>query len=451
MGLFNNGQIKALQAQVLSLQEAVTRNFLAASRNFVNQNLPVYPSWNLEKQLERYSNTDDIFSIVSRIAKTSARIPLFAYEVQADGNLIDLPDTDKLYQLLENPHFVLSKYQFRQAIHTLLLMQGKVYLYKFRQNQFTVNAQSEVVDVNEGPPIKLEIMLRQNIVEHVNLFPNHVTKYDYVVNGITVIADIPPEDMIVISLYGGIAPVDVLGLRLVQVDGQNDAITAQMQNGGVPGIVYDKADTGEEVPTSNGGTALASDLRKNSFYKYASNKANKGAPYFSSGELGYIQLGLPLADLDVAKLSGISFKKLCNAFSVSDRLFNNDATGSEVSDDNARKALYTDACLPNVELEKDALMQGLIYEFATDKKKRVIKEDLSEIPALQDDMLKMAQAVAALPSFVPNEVRAMFKLEKSEDPNADKLYIKTGYTALEDLQGSQDLPITDDYNQNPPM
>jgi phage portal protein BeeE len=474
VGLFNRGkdktEIKALQTQVLSLQQAVQRSFIiTASRNIINQNTPIYPSYTLDQQVNRYSNTDDIYSIINRIAKTSALIPIYSYEIQEDKAfrqlqmkshepgqmyhykklqtkaLVDLSETDKLYQLLENPHFTLSKFQFRQAIHTLLPLQGKVYLYKIRQNQFGVNEKGEVIDVNEGPPIKLEIMLRKDIVEVVTNFPKQVLHYKYRPNGIVLIDNIPPEDMIVISNYEGISPVDVLGLRLTQVDSQIDVTVAQMQNGGVPGIVYDKGDDGEEVTTSDGGTALASDLRKDNYYKYSSNKVNKGAPMFSSGELGYIQLGLPLVDLDVVKLSGITFKKLCNAFGISDRLFNNDATGSEISDNNAKIGLYTDACLPNVYLERDAYIAGLVPEFAEDRKRRTIREDISEIPALQGDILKMAQAFAALPCFVPNEVREMFHQEKDIDPAADKLYIKTGYVSIEDLQGSGDLPLTPDY------
>jgi phage portal protein BeeE len=470
VGLFNRGKtIEKLSTELLELKDLnvqIVQNFQRSnifdlSRKYVNQNIAQYPSWDLKKQTRRFCTTDDVYSIISLRAQTAALVPLYSYQVTDEKAykrisqkgydpraiiltkqlqtkaLTDLPETDKLYQLLENPHLVLSKFEFLEAVYTLLPMQGECILYKIRSE----------FGVNEGLPIKLEILESENVVKRISGFPHQVTSYDYLENGVTIMKDIPPEDIIHIKYFKCISPLQALHNRMARMDSEMDVSVAQLQNGGVPGVLYDENDDGGTVPTSDGGEMSIADARRINFYKYLQNKANKGSPAMMAGKLGYIALGLKLADMDVEALSTIDFKKLCNAFKVSDRLFNNDATGSEVSDDNAQKALYTRACLPDVYRVRDAFIAGLVPDFAKDGKKRTIMEDISEIPALQGDMLKMAQAYAALPSFVPNEMREMFHLEKSTDPNADKTYIKTGYVALEDLQGSQDLPLTADYNK----
>lgn len=450
-------QVKAMNLEVLNryttLQQRATQ---------INQNIARYASWDLTKQVTRYSTTDDIYSIIRLISQTAALVPLYSYQITNEKiykklrqkasdprafvqskmlqtkALEELPENDKLYSLLEDPHLFMSKFEFFEAIHTLLPLQGECILYKIRSE----------FGSNEGLTIKLEFLESQNVVRYVSDFPHAIVRYDYLENGKVIMKDIPPEDIIHIRYFKGISPLQALHRRLQRIDSEMDVSVAQLQNGGVPGILFDKSDVSGEVTTTDGGTTTVADERKKNFYRYIQNKANKGAPFMDAGDLGYIALGLKAADMEVAELSNIDFKKLCNAFQVSDRLFNNDATGSEVSDNNAQKALYTRACLPAVYRVRDALIAGLVPEFEkADKKKRTIREDISEIPALQADMLKMAQTVAALPYFIPNVVQELFHFEKFDDPLADKMYVKTGYVPLEDLQGSEDLPTTDDYNE----
>lgn len=447
---------KALQAQVATLQQAVQRSFInTASRNFFNQNIAHFPEWNLENQVARYSTTDDIYSIVRLIATTAAMIPLYAYEV-VDEKLLkrmnytsfdtkallqtkmlqlkaleDLPETDRLYELLEDPHIYLSKFEFLEAIHTLLLTQGECILYKLRAE----------VGPNTGLPIKLEFLESTNVVRYVSNFPHRIYKYEYRENGVAIIENIPPEDVIHIRHYKGLSPLQALSKRLIRMDEALDRSVAQMQNGGVPTIIYNEGDAeadGKEVI----------DEQKINFYNFLSNRANTGAPFWAGYEkLGKIELGLKLADMNVAELEKIDFKKLCNAFGVSDMLFNNDTLGAESNVIQQEKRLYTNTCLPSVHRVKDALKAGLVDEFAViDRKKRTIEFDISDISVLHEDLAKKIAQFSNMPVMIPNQIfEAMGFPKMDNDPAMDKVYVKTGYTLLEDLQSSGDLPLTADY------
>jgi len=116
----------------------------------------------------------------------------------------------------------------------------------------------------------------------------------------------------------------------------------------------------------------------------------KYTPVFkATGEMGYIELGLKLADLEVAELSKLDFKKLCNAYSVSDTLFNNSDASTESNVKEMRKALYTNAILPNVIRARDALIQGLLPHYSDFK--RAIEHDLSGVMELQGNMKEIVE------------------------------------------------------------
>lgn len=444
-------EVKALQRQVQQLTQAAT---LASVAGTMLPALAYYPDWSVVSHADRYSTSDDIYSIIQTITRTANTIPLYGYEVTDDKALKqlkslsfnspvrarktyqqkaleDLPDGDPITDLLEDPFLGFNKYDGWEAIFITLLTQGEVFLYKLRPE----------LGVNAGKTQKLGFMYPQYTVLRVTYnYPKEVVGYDYVVDGVKVIENIPKEDVIHIKYFNphlpttpdqfrGLSPLKVLARRLTRIDKALTTSVSQLQNGGVPGIVYDK---------TPGASVEVSTARRDNFLKYLTNENNTGAPYFAANELGYLEIGLSLVDMEVAALDKIDFKKLCNAYGISDRLLNNDATGSEVSDDNARKALYTNAVLPMITRIAEALNKALTVEH-TDKK-RFISADITEVPELQADMKELASILSSLPIMIPNNILEAFNFGTIDDEIMNKVYVKSGYTALEDIQPVADIP-----------
>lgn len=132
------------------------------------------------------------------------------------------------------------------------------------------------------------------------------------------------------------------------------------------------------------------------------------------------------------EMENMDFKKICNAWSVSDRLFNNDATGSEISDDNAQLGLYTNAIIPAVTMVEDAFNTELVNDFGVGV--RVIKHDLDSIYILQQMRYKKALVWRDLPVMVPNRVLEDMGESKVDDPLMDLPLIKTGYQPVGDFE-----------------
>jgi len=225
--------------------------------------------------------------------------------------------------------------------------------------------------------------------------------------------------------------LQVLTKRLTRWNASLDASVAQMQNGGVPGIVYEKSDFAIETLGQ----------RKNDFANYLRNSSNKGAPYFAAGEMGYLPLGLSLADMDVSTLAGIDFTKLCNAYKFPEILLNNQDSSTYNNVATAEKMLYTNSILPNIYLFRDAIINGIIPNYALDGVRRTIEIDLSEISALQENMKMQADALNSMWWTTPNEKRDMMGFEELGEPLMDQIIIDAGKQLITDLGAVPDVTM----------
>lgn len=430
--------VKSLQQQVKALQRT---NVSTA----INVSTSIYPSWQDVENINTYITVDDVYSIVSYLAQTAARIPMYGYEV-VDDNMMksmkkysktsligkhyqskamqDLPEQDKFVEFLNN-----LSYEDKVMYYTILYITGELFLYK------------EVIELgpNAGKVI-LHPMKGANVIVNISQeFPQRVTGYRYFDMGFDGV--LSTEEVIHVKYYNpsitngqqwrGLSPLQVLTKRLTRWNAGMDASVAQMQNGGVPGIVYEKSDFAIETLGQ----------RKNDFANYLRNSSNKGAPYFAAGEMGYLPLGLSLADMDVSDLAGIDFTKLCNAYKFPEILLNNQDSSTYNNVASAEKLLYTNSILPNIYLFRDALLKGVVPMYAMDGVKRTIEIDLSEIPALQEDMKMQADALNSMWWTTPNEKRDMMGFEELMEPLMDQIIIDAGKQLITDLGAVPDVTM----------
>jgi HK97 family phage portal protein len=430
--------VKNLQQQIKALQRTNLSNVISVSTS-------IYPSWQTIENIETYITVDDVYSIVSYLAQTAARIPMYGYEIVNDSAMKsmkkysktsllgkhyqtkamqDLPEQDKFNEFIRS-----LSYEDLVMYYTILYISGELFLYK------------EVIELgpNAGKVI-LHPMNGQNVIVLISdSFPQRVIGYEYFVAGFS--GTMSLDDVIHVKYYNptimngqqwrGLSPLQVLTKRLTRLNAGMDASVAQMQNGGVPGIVYEKSDFAIETLGQ----------RKNDFANYLRNSSNKGAPYFAAGEMGYLPLGLSLADMDVSSLSGIYFTKLCNAYKFPEILLNNQDSSTYNNVASAEKMLYTNSILPNIYLMRDAIINGVIPMYALDGVRRTIEIDLSEIPALQEDMKMQADALNSMWWTTPNEKRDMMGFEELEEPLMNQIIIDAGKQLITDLGAVPDVTM----------
>jgi HK97 family phage portal protein len=421
--------VKDLQQQVKALQGTNLGMVINATTS-------IYPTWQTIQNIDTYVTVDDVYSIISLLADTAARIPMYGYEIVDEPSMKsykkmgadtlqgkyyrrkamqDLPQNDKFVEFIDS-----ISYADRIKYYSQLYINGELFLYK------------EMIELgpNAGK-IYLHSLNSQNVTVIISeAFPQHVIGYKYFDMGFD--GTFTPDEIIHIKYYNptivnglqwrGLSPLQVLNKRITRLNAGMNASVSQMQNGGVPGIVYEKDAMAIETLGQ----------RKNDFASYLRNSSNKGAPYFAAGEMGYLPLGLSLADLDVNTLQGIDFTKLCNAYKLPEILLNNQDSSTFNNVSTAEKMLYTNSILPNIYLFRDALISSIIPMF-NDRIRRTVEIDLSNIPALQQDMKTQAEALDRMWWITPNEKRDIMDFEELADPLMDQILIDGGKQLLNDL------------------
>ena len=406
MQIISNKKWNELQTQVKALQ---TTTLATQFNNLVTQ---IFPHWQVFKESAAYATLDDVYSVVSRLATTAAMIPFDGYDINGE----ELRPDGAINKFLSTLTF-----EEKEKMYTYLWMTGEMFAYKEKLD-FGPNA--GVLRLHFLHPGRMVVILSET-------FPIQIIGYTYYDSVRGVKFDIAKEDMIYRKMFNpsidslqewrGLSPIKVLSSRLTRVQANMDVSVAQMQNGGVPGIVFPKT-PGIEVGAYN--------EMKEKFARFLNNPANKGAPAFMGTDLGYIPVGSTLADLDLASLADIDFKKICNAYSISDVLFNSDKGAKYDNAGAFEKAMYTNAVLPQVMRMESAFNAEVVPEL---KEQGIIKCNMKDIAVLQENMKEKAAGWAAMPFVVPNEMRLSMGQDVSTDPLADKLYAKSGYVAIEDL------------------
>jgi HK97 family phage portal protein len=425
---------------------------------------PIYPDWSATQAAACYINQDQVYAVVNKIAETTATIPFYVYYQKNDKAarqlkalssrqfystkgifdimlmqlkaLEDAPDSDPVVKLLATPNKYQSQQEFFLACFCYYLLSGECFIYKYRGQD----------GANLGRVLELHVLAPSNIIVHVtDNYPQEISGYEFVIGSKTIYKNIPVSDIIHIkkfnpdttlgfdfqanySRWRGLSPLMPAKKLLTRLSSADDAAVNQLQNGGLPGIVFNKGLANEDISQE------ALDLMREHFFKYIRKTENKGAPFFAAGEMGYLQTGLKLADMEISELQNIDFKRLCNIYKISTILFNSEAAATESNVEEMVKQMLTNVCMPLAYTFRDKFNAELVNDTAGDNKKRFIDADISGITELQDDYQELANVFATLPiTPTGNQMLALFKFDRVEDPIMDKNLVKAGYTLIDEL------------------
>lgn len=411
-----------------------------------------------------YVGSEDVYSIVRRIARTAAMIPFKVYKVIDDEALKkyefatqqknyntqsllrkqflktkaleEVANNNSLQMLLNNPNPIYSATEFYEGAFTFRLITGNTYIHS-PLLEFGINA---------GKPVDLWLMPSQWMSLQVSdTWPRRIIGYRL---QIASLIEIPIEEVIHIRYFNpqftyvgneliGLSPLMAGSKVLTRQGAETDYSVNAFQNSGISGVIWNDSIRTDDIEQG------ALDKMKADFYNGATGTDNARKLLFMAGKMGYTAVGLSPVDMNLLASEVKTFKKLCNIYGVSDRLFNNDATGSEISVDVAYKDLFTNAALPEVYALRDALNLFLSPKYSDKNNKYFIDCDITGITELQDDMKDMATVFSTLPVMNPAIIAKAFNWNYNDDPGMDKFFIKQGYQTIEDaISGAiQPLPI----------
>lgn len=442
-----------IQRAPVSVQSAFIRGF------------PVYSQVNTISQVNAYANSEDLYAIVRRIAKTVNMIPLKVYKIVDDKafkeyefecskknyspaalikqqflkhKALELVDDKNPYQqLLDNPNPTYSKTEYREGFHTFLLLTGNSYVY----------APTLEYGVNAGTPGEMWLNPSQFMSLQVSeTYPRRVIGYRL---QIAEIVYYKPEEIMHTRYFNpqynyvgneliGLSPLTAGAKTLDRGDAETDYSVSAFQNSGISGLVSSESLQSGDVEQGALGKM------KSDFYNEASGVTNARKLLFTAGKWVYTAIGLSPVDMDVLASMKLTFKKLCNLYGVSDMLFNNDGIGNGVGGktDIVYKDLYTNAALPAAFLERDSYNRHITPMFNKGKERYFVDVDITGIAELQDDMKDMAQVYSQLPVMNPVIIAKAFGWDTTGVE--DKWFMKNGYQTIEDAiagMSAPDIPI----------
>ena len=431
---------------------------------------PVYSPINSLRNINEYCTSEDVYAIVSRIAKTAAMVPLKNYVIknqkafdeylnfiqQKTYNTQNLlkgqflktkaleyaGDNNDLQRLLDNPNPQYSKVEYLEGSYTFRLLTGNNYEH----------APLLEFGVNAGRPNELWLMPPQwTSIQVSDTWPRMITAYKLQIAGLITLSveevihtrKFNPRFTYVGNELIGMSPLEAGAKTLDRGEAETDYSVNAFQNSGISGIVGNETLRMDEIEQGALGKM------KTDFYNESAGVNNARKLLFMAGKINYTNIGLSPVDMDVLASEIRTFKKLCNLYGVSDMLFNNDGIGNGIGGktDIVFKDLYTNAAFPEVDAKRDAYNSFLVPKFNTAKEKYFIDKDITAITELQDDMKDMASVLSTSPVMNPRFVAEAFGWDTTNIQDA--WFVKQGYQTIEDaMMGAvQPLPV-DTINGN---
>lgn len=376
----------------------------------------VFPTWQSYKAIYVYHIRDIIYSVVNKLAKTAAAIPQYAYNAEGE----DLPATDKLSIFLKSLTYIK-----RIELYTWLYLVDEAFCYKekslgvngFVEKMVFLNPAWCSVVVNDTFP--------QEIVFYVYQDPNTGFTKRLELDEVIFIHGFNPSNDPNLK-WRGLPKPDVLCQRLNRMQGNMNNSVAQMQNGGVPGVLFVK-----DLPHTAQSKSIIDGIKTN-WAKYSTNPANKGAPFVQPGEMGWLPMGLSMVDMDSIELEKVDDKAVCNVWGISNVLLNSDSSSTESNVLQMIRQMYSNAVMPYTKMVDDAFNTELVTDFGGGYK--TVKSDYSDVQELQSTLKESVDALAAAPVMIPNDVLEALGYDRDVNPLMDMPLVKTGYEPIDNFE-----------------
>ena len=416
--------------------------------------------WNPENDdtyiRDGYRRNATIYSLVNLITNAATTIPFQIYEkvnenevkryksltsgsVDAQSLLkanlirknamVELEGTE-LHQLLERPNAAQSYSSWISELIAFGKLTGNRYIYGIAPE----------TGINKGKYKELYVMPSQimEIVSGGIMQP--VQKYRIEYQGDY---DIPAEDICHIKdfnpyydgtgshLYGQ-SPLRA-GLRSLTTN--NEAVQT--------GVKYLQNQTARGILTSDEGdlNEVQAQQLKDKFRKNFQGADNAGDVIITPKKLSWVNFGLNAADVSLIEQYNASIKDLCNIYSVPVQLLNNTESATYNNMKEAKKALYQNAVIPELNKIRDELNRWLAPMYGD---KLFIDFDYSAIPELQEENEKVVDQLSKAWWVTPNEKRRVMNYGVDEENIAlDNYYIPANLLPIE----TNEMPIPDPIDE----
>ena len=396
--------------------------------------------WNPENDTtyinEGYRKNATVYSLINIIAKAASSIPFQVYEkvnsneykrykAMTSGTfdpsvlhkadylkkqaLVELEDTE-LHKLLDRPNPAQSYASWLTELIAFGKLTGNRYIYGIAPE--TGAGAGKYKELYVMPSQLMEIIsggIMQPVKEYAIEYNG---QYKIPAEQICHIKDFNPYfDGSGSHLYGQ-SPLRA-GLRSMTTN--NEAVQT--------GVKYLQNQTARGVLMSEEGdlNEVQAQQLKDKFRKNFQGANNAGDIIITPKKLSWVNFGLNASDVSLIEQYNASIKDLCNIYNVPAVLLNNTESSTYNNVKEAKKALYQNCVIPELNKIADELNRWLAPKYGD---KLCIEFDYSSIPELQEETEKVVDQMSKAWWLTPNEKRAAMSFGTDEDnPILDDYYI----------------------------
>lgn len=440
----------------------------------------VYPDPNIKNYIEKgYCGNGSVYTIISRYHRKFGSIPRYVYKIkdkkayrqikallkQKNYKLKQLRDLHvKAYdetivddnpfaELLNQPNETQGQDAFYERASMYYKTTGNCFIWLNRGN--IKGLTDDVADALL--PLEMYVLPSQWI--EILPDPNDVwgvIGYVFVIGGLRF--KIRKNDMIHwktpnpnFDAYTrdhlfGLSPLKPGNKFMTEDDSATDAAVAMQQNDGAKGAIYNK-----QMGRMDAEQKSRVDMMVN---RKINNRSLKGAVTALEGDWGYLDMGQTGVEMELMDAREKSFIRLCNLLGVPPMLFLTNTTYDNVKQ--AEKAFITNLVAPEATSLRDEMNRVLLKVFGLDDS-YTHDIDISMLPELQDEMSQMVTQLAAAWWYTPNQKLEQMNMDKSTDPNMDKVWVSNTLVTMDDaamsdtLDSFTDDPTTDTGDSGSPL
>ena len=337
-----------------------------------------FAEFNQDKVInEGYAKNADLYSIVRKISSSASTVPLKLYDVKSDGEK-ELIQDGELFNLLQQPNRLQTFNEFLDESMIYLLLSGNNYINGFKSEGF-----GDVFRELNVLPSNYVTIEAGGINRPIEAFwYQEVNNIRFEFDNVMQVKYANPKGSGADRLYG-LSPLEAGNMALQSSNNIYDAKGNIITNQGASGILSDQSERSMRQEDA--------EMLQNAWDKKQRAKGGFGKTLVSSANLSYLQMGMSSSDLQLIESGTIDLRSLCNIFSVPSQLFNDVAGTTFNNMDAAKKSLYTEAVLPNLNLWLQSFNNWFIADWSrNDNKNYCLEADLSSIEVLQSNQKEEA-------------------------------------------------------------
>lgn len=413
---------------------------------------------------DAYQMNADVYAITSLIAQKAALIPFTLNRVKSQKMLMkykaltndatsaslekaaqikalaleEVEDGHPLLALLNTaPNEYMTASEFKYACVLYRLITGNTFVYGFGANS-TLGMQDNIKKF-----IELHVLPSAEVIpKSGNDQFSPVSAYEL---RFAPGKDVPASDVCHSRYFNpnfewpgnphiiGQSPLQAASKVVLRSNSAYTASTTAFQNGGLAGILFED---------NNGTGPIMSDEDRKELQKHIDQKVS-GAQNFktilaANTKMGWLKIGESPVDLGIIESLNMDLRTLCNVFHVNSALFNDPENKTYNNMSEARKALITDAVLPEIYALRDVFNKWLVPGYQQKGETLYLDVDTSVFAELAKDTKTLSEWLSGAWWLTVNEKRKQMDYDEVE--NGDTMLVPTSLTTIDNVISNSETP-----------